>query len=63
MFIWTYVYRSHRGVVDKPLWGPKLDPRLFQSIRGDSKLWSHLHMTLAVGGALNTNSPTEPMSS
>ena len=36
--------------------GLEFDPRLLQSVRLDTKLWPHLHMTLAVGGMFNTNS-------
>ena len=56
--------RNRHGVVYKPLAlyplprDPEFDSQLLKSVRLDSKLWPHLHITLAVDGTLNTNSLT-----
>ena len=56
------VYRSLRGAVVMSLAlktrGRRFDPGLVQSVGWDYKPRSHLHMTLAVGGTLNPNQPT-----
>ena len=50
--------RSRRGVVDKLLAlytrGRRFNSQLHQSVGWDFKLWIRLHMTIAVGGTLNT---------
>ena len=50
-------------VVDKTLAlltrGRRFDSRLHQSVGRDFKPWPCLHMTLAVGGTLNTNTTTK----
>ena len=61
----TRIRRSLRGAVVMSLAlytrGRRFDPGLLQSVGWDYKPSSRLHMTLAVGGTLNPNQPTNQL--